>query len=52
MFEVRGLRLEGRGYGHGIGMSQTGAKKMAELGYDWQDILDYYYPGTVLIPAE
>jgi len=41
-------RFAGRGYGHGIGMSQWGAKGMAELGYTAERILEYYYPGTTL----
>ena len=36
----------GKGSGHGVGMSQWGAKKMAELGYDYVQILEYYYTGT------
>ncbi|MBR2045576.1 MAG: SpoIID/LytB domain-containing protein [Agathobacter sp.] len=35
--------LRGGGFGHGIGMSQYGAKSMAELGYDYKDIINYYY---------
>ena len=38
----------GRGYGHGVGMSQWGAKAMAERGYRAEKILEYYYPGTTL----
>lgn len=34
------------GYGHGVGMSQYGARAMAEEGYLWEDILEHYYPGT------
>lgn len=34
--------------GHGVGMSQTGAKKMASLGFTYKDILNFYYPGTVV----
>lgn len=37
--------IEGKGYGHGVGMSQYGAKKMAELGYGFEEILKYYYTG-------
>jgi len=40
--------FSGRGYGHGVGMSQWGAKGMAEQGYTAQKILEYYYPGTTL----
>lgn len=36
----------GRGYGHGIGMSQYGAKKMSELGYTFEEILQHYYTGV------
>lgn len=38
--------IEGSGYGHGVGMSQYGAKKMAEYGYDFETILKYYYTGV------
>ncbi len=36
------------GYGHGVGLSQYGAKAMAEAGSGWQEILRHYYPGTTL----
>ncbi|AKL95172.1 SpoIID/LytB domain-containing protein [Clostridium aceticum] len=36
----------GRGYGHGLGMSQYGAKKMAEEGHNYIQILAHYYTGT------
>lgn len=36
----------GHGYGHGLGMSQWGARKMAELGFEFQDILEHYYKDT------
>lgn len=35
--------LDGRGYGHGVGMSQEGAMEMAEEGYTYRDILNYYF---------
>ena len=34
------------GYGHGVGMSQYGAEGMAKEGYNYVDILKYYYTGT------
>ena len=37
-----------RGYGHGVGLSQWGAKAMAEQGASYADILAHYYPGTEL----
>ena len=47
-FEVRsdgaGFTFVGRGSGHGVGMSQWGAKEMADLAYQYQDILKFYYP--------
>lgn len=42
------VRFEGRGWGHGVGLSQFGAKGMAERGYTHPHILEYYYPGTRL----
>ena len=40
---------EGRGWGHGMGMCQYGANRMAELGYDYEKILTTYYPGAKLV---
>ncbi len=41
-----------RGYGHGVGMSQTGAACLAAQGLSYAEILAWYYPGTVLsVPA-
>ena len=39
----RQIIFDGHGYGHGLGMSQYGAKAMAEKGKSWQDILKHYY---------
>ena len=36
------------GYGHGVGLSQYGAKYMAEQGADYQEILAHYYRGSTL----
>jgi len=36
----------GRGWGHGVGMSQWGAKAMAERGWSARQILNHYYPDT------
>ncbi len=36
------------GYGHGVGLSQWGAKYSAEQGQTYQEILAHYYPGTTL----
>jgi stage II sporulation protein D len=40
----------GRGFGHGIGMSQWGALAMAQRGQSYADILRHYYRGTALLP--
>lgn len=36
----------GRGWGHAVGMSQEGAKGMANNGYKYDEILTHYFPGT------
>lgn len=40
--------LSGRGWGHGVGLCQTGAARMAMNGHDFMDILNFYYPNTTL----
>lgn len=39
------LTLSGQGWGHGVGMSQDGAIAMAKMGFDFRQILNYYYTG-------
>ena len=38
----------GKGWGHGVGMSQWGAKSLAEAGWSHKKILQHYFPGTEL----
>ncbi|NLY21669.1 MAG: SpoIID/LytB domain-containing protein [Tissierellia bacterium] len=38
--------IKGKGYGHGVGMSQYGAMEMAENGMDYKDILEHYFRGV------
>ena len=38
--------INSKGYGHGVGLSQWGAGKMAELGYTYDEILKHYYTGV------
>jgi len=38
--------FKGKGWGHGVGMCQYGMKYLGELGYGYQAILGYYYPGA------
>jgi SpoIID/LytB domain protein len=40
--------FEGRGFGHGVGLCQTGAMVRARAGHSPHDILMHYYPGTTL----
>ncbi len=50
--EEKGVRLEGTGQGHGVGMCQIGARVMAEHGASFHDILTHYYPNTQLIKTK
>ena len=45
------LVISGRGWGHGVGMSQWGAFGYARHGWSWQRILEHYYPGTQVAGA-
>jgi stage II sporulation protein D len=42
--DAQGFTFVGRGWGHGVGLSQWGAKEMADLAYSYRDILKFYYP--------
>ncbi|AID45245.1 Stage II sporulation protein D [Candidatus Arthromitus sp. SFB-mouse-NL] len=44
--EDNNIVIKVRGYGHGVGLSQWGAGKMAELGYKYDEILKHYYSGV------
>ena len=46
--EVSALTVNGRGYGHGIGMCQWGAIGRARAGQNYRTILETYYPGTTV----
>ncbi|MGZ7443626.1 SpoIID/LytB domain-containing protein [Paenibacillus sp. TH7-28] len=39
----------GRGNGHGLGLSQWGAKGMADAGYDYREILQHYYQNVTIV---
>ena len=43
---VVGYNLTGGGFGHGVGMSQNGARAMAAEGYSASDILRFFYDGV------
>lgn len=40
--------FKGKGYGHGVGLSQEGAMNMALKGYNYKDIIEFYFPYTRL----
>lgn len=40
--------FRGQGWGHGVGLSQWGAKALAEKGWTTKNILEHYFPGTSL----
>ncbi len=46
--ELRGFEAWGGGWGHGVGMSQTGAVGMAQRGDTYDQILKHYYRGITL----
>ena len=46
--EVTGYKVTGGGYGHGIGLSQNGAKDMAQAGYRCDEIMQFFYEGIQL----
>ena len=43
------LTVTGGGNGHGVGMCQTGAIRMAELGFSGEEIIQHYYPGVRVV---
>jgi len=44
--------FKGGGFGHGVGLSQSGAIEMAELGFTYEKILNHYYHGTKIKKIE
>ena len=44
--------VQGRGYGHGVGLCQEGAMRMARYGYSYQQIAVYYFPGIHLVKID
>lgn len=51
-FDGANLRFKGRGFGHGVGMSQWGAKVLVESkGWTFRDVLKFYYTNVDVGPA-
>jgi stage II sporulation protein D len=40
--------LKGKGYGHGVGLCQEGAMVMASMGFNYMQIIDFYYFGVLI----
>ncbi|KPQ38871.1 MAG: SpoIID/LytB domain-containing protein [Phormidium sp.] len=49
---LEGYTFIGGGFGHGVGLSQTGSYNLANLGQSSRDILEFYYRGTQLQPLD
>ena len=43
------LLFKGRGFGHGVGMCQEGAMRMAKMGYSYTQVINFYYQNIQLI---
>ena len=41
--------IKGRGFGHGVGLSQQGAMRMSKLGYSYTQILKFYFTGIHIV---
>ncbi len=41
--------IQGRGYGHGVGLCQEGAMQMAKEGYAYNQIIQYYFTGVFIV---
>ncbi len=46
---IREVRIRGAGYGHGVGLCQYGAIGMSKAGYDYKQILRFYYKGIRIV---
>lgn len=53
LFQIKltkyGILFKGKGYGHGVGMSQWGANRMAQAGYSYKEILKHYYQNINIV---
>jgi SpoIID/LytB domain protein len=47
---LTGYNFVGGGFGHGVGMSQTGAYRLGKLGWAGPQILGFYFPGAQVVP--
>jgi len=49
MVDAHTVQLDGRGFGHGVGLCQEGAMKMAKNGKTYKEILNYYFTGVHVV---
>ena len=47
--ENNNIVLIGKGYGHGVGLSQQGAMEMAKTGYNYRKIIKFYYKNVFIV---
>lgn len=45
----KNITFKGKGYGHGVGMSQEGAMQMSKAGYSYEDIIHYYFKDVEIV---
>ncbi len=52
--EMKGYYMDliGKGWGHGVGLCQWGAAEMSRKGFNFKEILSYYYPGAEIVGYE
>jgi len=48
-YQTPNFLVQGQGYGHGVGMCQLGALKLAKIGTNYKQILKYYFPGLEIV---
>ena len=46
--QLKSVTIIGGGYGHGVGLSQNGVQGLAQEGFSYDEITEYFYPGTEL----
>ena len=49
IIEDENIKFNVLGYGHGVGMSQTGADSMAKQGKGYEEIIKHYYTGVEIV---
>jgi stage II sporulation protein D len=49
---AEGVVVHGYGFGHGVGMAQQGAMLMGRAGFDWKEILDFYFKDLEFEPVQ